>query len=79
MIKVDNVTKSYGKVNILNDMTTHFEPGYITGLIGPSGAGKTTLIKCILGMEAIDSGNITIEDVDIPNREILRSNRRSLS
>ena len=51
-------------------MTTHFEPGCITGLIGPSGAGKTTLIKCILGMEAIDSGNITIEDVDIPNRKI---------
>lgn len=73
MIKVDNITKSYGKVNILNNMTTHFEPGCITGLIGPSGAGKTTLIKCILGMEAIDSGNITIEDVDIPNRKILRS------
>lgn len=73
MINIQSISKSYGKAVILKDVTTQFEPGLITGLIGPSGAGKTTLIKCILGMTTMDSGTITINDNRIPNREILRS------
>lgn len=73
MINIQSISKSYGKAVILKDVTTQFEPGLITGLIGPSGAGKTTLIKCILGMSTMDSGTITINDNRIPNREILRS------
>lgn len=73
MIDVQSITKTYGKAVILNDVSTQFKSGLITGLIGPSGAGKTTLIKCILGMTTIDSGEIKINDQRIPNREILRS------
>lgn len=73
MIDIQSITKSYGKAVILKDVTTQFEPGLITGLIGPSGAGKTTLIKCILGMTTMDSGTISINSNRIPNREILRS------
>ncbi|GGI38789.1 ABC transporter ATP-binding protein [Mammaliicoccus stepanovicii] len=73
MINIQSMSKSYGHTQILDNVTTEFEPGCITGLIGPSGAGKTTLIKCILGMESIDNGTITIKDISIPNREILRS------
>lgn len=68
MIDIQSITKSYGKAVILKDVTTQFEPGLITGLIGPSGAGKTTLIKCILGMTTMDSGTISINGNRIPNR-----------
>lgn len=50
-IKVSNLDVKIGKKQILTDMTLEIEKGEIFGLIGPSGAGKTTLVKTIIGME----------------------------
>ncbi|EIY0475849.1 ATP-binding cassette domain-containing protein, partial [Listeria innocua] len=50
-IDVSNLDVKIGKKPILSDMSLEIEKGEIFGLIGPSGAGKTTLVKTIIGME----------------------------
>lgn len=71
-ITVENVNKSFGKKPVLNDVNVTIEKGQLYGLIGPSGAGKTTLVKMIVGMEKADSGTIHVLDVNMPNLAILQ-------
>jgi len=51
MIKVESLSKSFGKKTILNGINLSFEPGKVYGIVGKNGAGKTTLFKCLLGLE----------------------------
>lgn len=51
MIKINDITKVYGKKEALNHISCIFEQGKIHGVIGENGAGKSTLIRCILGIE----------------------------
>ena len=46
-IQVENVTKTFGKATVLDNITLSFQKGQITGLIGRNGSGKTMLLKCI--------------------------------
>ncbi|WP_399201599.1 ABC transporter ATP-binding protein [Sutcliffiella deserti] len=71
VIHIKQVTKSYGKTVVLQDVSFQIDRGEIVGLIGPSGSGKTTLVKTIIGMEQVDSGAVTVYDRLMPNREIL--------
>lgn len=71
MIQIKNMTKSFGKHTILQDISVEMPANRITGLIGPSGTGKTTLIKCLMGMETYDTGTISINNVTVPNRKLL--------
>src|SRR5699024_4995992 len=71
MSEVNNLSKCLGDNQELNNINVAFEKGEIVGLIGPTGTGKTTLIQCMLGMERIDVGWVTIDDVEMPNRKIL--------
>lgn len=57
-ISIQNVSKSFGKKTILKDIHFDIQEGNIYGFIGPSGAGKTTLVKMIVGMEVPDQGAI---------------------
>jgi ABC-2 type transport system ATP-binding protein len=66
MLSVTNLSKSYGKKQILNDIELQFNPGEIHGIVGENGAGKTTLFKCIAGLESHE-GNIQHTSVDIKN------------
>jgi ABC-2 type transport system ATP-binding protein len=61
MIKVDNITKRYGKTTVLDDVTVKFESGHIYGLVGVNGCGKTTLMRCICGFTRPSSGTITVQ------------------
>lgn len=65
MIKVENLTKSYGSVEALKQVSFEVNPGEIVGLLGPNGAGKTTTIKILTGYLHQDSGTVTIDDLDI--------------
>jgi len=70
-IGLKHANKSYDKRLVLNKVTIDVALGEILGLIGPSGAGKTTTIKCLMGMEKLDSGEAIVFDTKMPNRKIL--------
>ena len=65
VLKCENLNKSFGKKKILKDVSFTINEGDILGFIGPNGSGKTTTIKLILGLNSIDSGNVTINGFDI--------------
>ncbi|MEK7561200.1 MAG: ABC transporter ATP-binding protein [Patescibacteria group bacterium] len=64
MLKVDHITKKFGSVSALNDVSLVVQPGEIFALIGPNGSGKTTMIKLIAGLLRPDAGLVTVADAD---------------
>lgn len=74
MIKIQGVTKHYGKEIVLNNVTVNFESGHIYGLVGPNGCGKTTLMRCICGFTRPTQGYVEVDgkvvgkDIDFPAR-----------
>ncbi|WP_110208359.1 sulfate/molybdate ABC transporter ATP-binding protein [Nocardioides daejeonensis] len=60
-IEVKNVSKSFGDFVALEDVNVSIGSGQLTALLGPSGGGKSTLLRIIAGLESADSGSITIE------------------
>ncbi len=62
MIKVKNLDKSYSNVQVLKDVSVEFKKNQISSIIGPSGTGKSTLLRCILGLETFENGSITVND-----------------
>lgn len=71
-IQLDQVSKSFGKKTVLEDINLHMEKGQIYGFIGPSGAGKTTLVKMIVGMDKTDTGSIRVLNQTMPNLALLQ-------
>ncbi|WP_078381836.1 ABC transporter ATP-binding protein [Sutcliffiella halmapala] len=71
-IEIENVTKSFGKKVVLNEINLSIEEGRIYGFIGPSGAGKTTLVKMIVGMDTPAKGSIHVLKKKMPNLELLQ-------
>jgi len=65
MIKISNVTKSYGDKNALDNLTLEIKKGSIFGLLGINGAGKSTLLSVLNGLTKIDSGSIKVFGLDI--------------
>ena len=53
MIDVHNLTKHYGPVRAVDDLTFTVTPGVVTGFLGPNGAGKSTTMRMILGLSLI--------------------------
>ncbi|WP_026692836.1 ABC transporter ATP-binding protein [Peribacillus kribbensis] len=70
-ISIQNVSKRFGQKMVLQDINFRVEEGKINGFIGPSGAGKTTLVKMIVGMDVPSSGSIHVLDHTMPNLNIL--------
>lgn len=65
LFRVENVSKSFRKVQALSDFSLAVSPGTIFSLLGPNGAGKTTLMKILLGLVGSDSGSVTVFDLPI--------------
>ena len=65
MIRVEDVTKQYGKQRAVDALSFQVAPGEILGLIGPNGAGKTTTIRMLCGVVRPDAGQIKIAGLDV--------------
>ncbi|MGG7078694.1 ABC transporter ATP-binding protein [Clostridium sardiniense] len=72
IVDIKDVSKSFSKNKVLNNISLTLDKGEILGLIGPSGSGKTTLVKAIIGMEKQDNGSIKVLDTNMPNRKVLQ-------
>ena len=64
-VEVMNVSKAYGNVQALHDISLQVQPGEIFGLIGPDGAGKTTLFRILVTLLLPDSGKATVLGYDV--------------
>ncbi len=80
MIKLVNVRKSFGELEVLKDINIEIHEKEIYGIIGQSGAGKSTLLRCINGLETYEQGTITVGDtvVDITDKKALRNLRKNM-
>ncbi|NLK44865.1 MAG: amino acid ABC transporter ATP-binding protein [Tissierellia bacterium] len=67
MLRIENLNKSFGDKKVLQDLNLEFERWTITMITGESGVGKTTLIRCLCGLETYDSGKILLQDEDTDN------------
>ena len=65
MVKIEHLNKFYGEKQALNDLNLEIKQGSIFGLLGVNGAGKTTLLSILNGLLDFESGNITIDNMDM--------------
>ena len=75
MLKVEDVSLSFGRRRVLDHIRFSLEPGRLCGLFGPNGSGKTTLFQCCLGFIRPDAGQVRVGDRDIrqmPIRDLAR-------
>jgi lipopolysaccharide export system ATP-binding protein len=70
MLRAENLRKTYGKRNVVRDVTMDVRPGQVVGLLGPNGAGKTTCFYMIVGLIPADGGAILIDDTDITHEPV---------
>ena len=73
IVRVDGLSKTYGRVHALEDVGFSIRAGEILGLIGPNGAGKTTLFECVAGVEPADQGHVYFGQAPVDGRH--RSSR----
>jgi ABC-2 type transport system ATP-binding protein len=74
VIVIEGLTKQYGSRLAVDDLTVTIEPGQVTGFLGPNGSGKTTTMRCILGLTRPTSGRVTV--LGRPYRGLARPMRR---
>ena len=65
MIRLENVTKRYGKITALNGVSMTVEPGQIAGLLGRNGAGKTTALNLMTGYFPPDGGRVIVDGMEM--------------
>ena len=64
MIKVENITKSFGSLQVLKGIDLEIKKGEIVSIVGPSGAGKTTLLQIIGTLDRADTGSVCVDGID---------------
>lgn len=65
VLRLDHVTKAFGPVKVIQDVSVDVIPGRVRVLLGENGAGKTTLIKMMSGIYHPDSGSVVIDDTPV--------------
>lgn len=72
MIKISNISKSFGNVVALENLSLEINSGSVFGLVGSNGSGKSTLLRILSGVYTADKGNVKIDDADITENEDIR-------
>lgn len=73
MIRAEAISKSFGKLNVLREISVQLEAGRVVAVIGPNGSGKTTFIKTLLGMVVPDRGRVLFTNQVITKQHTYRS------
>lgn len=69
MIRVDNLSKSFGKLEVLSGITTDIRRREVVAVIGPSGSGKSTFLRCLNRLEEPTDGKVWIDGIDITDKK----------
>lgn len=67
-IKIDNIYKRFGDLEVLAGVSTDINAGEVTAILGPSGSGKSTMLRCINKLEDIQGGSIWLDDVNVTDK-----------
>ena len=73
ILEAVSIVKSFGAIQVLEDVSVTVNKGEIVGLLGPNGAGKTTLVNIIAGYESQNSGTVSMDSRSLKGTELLRS------
>lgn len=65
MIEINHLNKYYGRLHVLHDINLKLSPGQCVAFVGPNGCGKTTLMKCILGLATPQSGEVLVDGKNV--------------
>ena len=69
ILEVKNLSKTFGDLKVLKDISFNVEQGQVVAIIGPSGSGKSTLLRCINMLERADGGEITVSGLKMMTTE----------
>lgn len=73
IIRVENIKKSFGLLEVLKDISFSVNQGEVLGIIGPSGSGKSTLLRCICQLETVSDGSISVCSVPMVKKGVYSS------
>jgi branched-chain amino acid transport system ATP-binding protein len=79
LLKVEGLTKRFGGIAAVDNVSFELQPGRIVGLIGPNGAGKTTLVNLVTGVHRANAGSLHFAGEDVSGQRPFESARRGLS
>ncbi len=65
IIRINNLSKSYGRLKVLREVDLDIEPGQILGYIGPNGAGKSTTVRILAGLDSDFEGEVFVDGIDV--------------
>ena len=69
-IKVENLRKCFGDLEVLRDISTEIHEGEVVVILGPSGSGKSTFLRCLNKLEDVTAGKIEVDGVDITDKKV---------
>lgn len=79
ILRINNLSKSYDDINVLDNINLSVKKGEVVVIVGPSGCGKSTLLRCLNGLEDIQGGEVLLDDEVVnPNKKNLSKNREKI-